>query len=68
MLKIPTKFVQLPAGSDSEGLICLDSIRNHYKDFSQGFEACATNIVSKMDSNYVDFHLLGSGEMADEML
>ena len=57
MLKIPTKFEQLPAGSDSEGLICLDAIRNHYKDFSQGFEACATNIVSKMDPNFVEFSL-----------
>lgn len=57
MHKIPTRFEQLPAGSDTEGLICLDAIRNHYKDFSQGFEACATNIVGKMDSNFVEFSL-----------
>lgn len=57
MQKIPSKFEQLPAGSDSEGLICLDAIRNHYAGFSQGFEACATNIVSKMDTNFVDFSL-----------
>lgn len=55
--KIPTKFDQLPAGSDTEGLLCLDAIRRHHQEFSQGFEACATNIVSKMDSNFVDFSL-----------
>lgn len=57
MNTIPTKFDQLPAGSDTEGLLCLDAIRRHYQEFSQGFEACATNIVSKMDSNFVDFSL-----------
>ncbi len=55
MLKIPTSYEQLQC--DNEGSICLDVIRNHYKDFSQGFEACATNIVSKMDTNFVDFSL-----------
>ena len=55
MLKIPTSYEQLQC--DNEGAICLDAIRNHYKDFSQGFEACATNIVSKMDTNFVDFSL-----------
>lgn len=57
MLKIPTKFDQLPVGSDTEGLLCLEAIRNHYKDFSQGFEACATDIVSKMDTNFIKFEL-----------
>ena len=57
MHKIPTRFEQLPAGSDTEGILCLDAIRNHYNDFSQGFEACATSIISKMDTNFVDFSL-----------
>lgn len=57
MNKIPTRFEQLPAGSDTEGLLCLDAIRNHYKGFSQGFEACATSIISKMDTHFVDFSL-----------
>ena len=35
----------------------METIRNHYKDFEQGFEACATSIVSKMDPNFVDFSL-----------
>lgn len=55
MLRIPTSYEQLQC--DNEGTICLNTIRNHYKDFSQGFEACATNIVSKMDTNFVDFSL-----------
>lgn len=55
--KVPSRQEQLPAGSDTEGLLCLDAIRNHYKDFKQGFEVCATNIVSKMDSNFVEFSL-----------
>lgn len=55
MLRIPTSYEQLQC--DNEGTICLDAIRSHYKDFSQGFEACATNIVSKMDTNFVDFSL-----------
>ena len=40
-----------------EGNKCLDIIRNHYTDNSYGFEACATDIISKMDSNFVDFSL-----------
>ncbi len=56
-LKIPTRYDQLPAGSDSDGLICLDAIRNHYRDFNQGFEICATNLVSKMDPNFKKFSL-----------
>ncbi|MBE6100007.1 MAG: restriction endonuclease [Anaerovibrio sp.] len=57
MLKIPTKFDQLPAGSDTEGLLCLEAIRKHYAHFSQGFEVCATNIVSKMDTNFINFEI-----------
>ena len=58
ILKIPSKYDQLQ--SDEEGMKCLDVIRNHYlKELNnpQGFEACATNIVSKMDGNFVDFTL-----------
>ena len=58
ILKIPNKYEQIQ--SDVEGMRCLDAIRNHYlRDLGnpQGFEACATNIVSKMDSNFVDFSL-----------
>lgn len=55
--EVPSKFAQLPAGSDTEGLLCLDAIRKHYKSFPQGFEVCATNLVGKMDSNFVDFSL-----------
>jgi len=32
-------------------------IRNHFADNPYGFEACATDIVSKMDTNFVDFSL-----------
>ena len=51
----PSRYAQLQ--SDNAGMYCIDVIRNHYKSFSQGFEACATNIVAKMDSNFVDFSL-----------
>ena len=52
---MPSKYEQLQ--SDVEGNKCLDFIRNHYKDNPYGFEACATDIISKMDSNFVDFSL-----------
>ena len=58
ILKIPSKYDQLQ--SDDEGMKCLESIRNHYLiDLKnpQGFEACATNIISKMDGHFVDFTL-----------
>lgn len=55
IFKIPSKYDQLQ--SDMEGNKCLDFIRNHYKDNPCGFEACATDIISKMDSNFVDFSL-----------
>lgn len=56
IFKIPTKYEQLGA-SNAEGRICLDVIRNHYSKFPQGFEECAANIISKMDSNFIDFSL-----------
>lgn len=52
---IPTKYTQLQC--DVEGNKCLEYIRNHYKGNAQMFEACATDIVSKMDTNFVDFSL-----------
>lgn len=58
ILKIPSKYDQLQ--SDNEGMKCLEYIRNHYLNdvkYPQGFEACATNILSKMDSNFIDFSL-----------
>ena len=55
IFKVPSKYEQLQ--SDVEGEKCLDIIRNHYKDFEQGFEACATSIVAKMDPNFVEFSL-----------
>lgn len=58
ILKIPSKYDQLQ--SDNEGMKCLEYIRNHYLNDvknPQGFEACATNILSKMDSNFIDFSL-----------
>ena len=53
--KIPSKYEQLQ--SDNEGLQCVQMIRDHYKDNPYGFEACAVDIVSKMDDNFVDFSL-----------
>lgn len=34
-----------------------NNIRNHYSAFPQAFEACAIDIIGKMDSNFVDFTL-----------
>lgn len=55
IFKTPTKYEQLQC--DNEGEQCLNIIRNYYKDYPQGFEACATDIVMKMDSNFVEFNL-----------
>lgn len=55
ILKIPSKYDQLQ--SDNEGLRCVQLIRNHYKEKPHGFEACATDIVSKMDDNFIGFSL-----------
>ncbi|WP_273477596.1 restriction endonuclease [Faecalicoccus acidiformans] len=54
--KFPTKYNQLGSANE-EGRVCLEIIREHYKKFPQGFENCATNIIGKMDSNFVDFSL-----------
>jgi len=55
IFKVPTKYEQLQ--SDIEGKNCLCSIRAYYKENPYGFEACATQIIEKMDSNFVDFSL-----------
>ena len=55
MFEVPSKYDQLQ--SDEEGNRCLSIVRKHYKDNPYGFEACATNLVSKMDSHFVDFSL-----------
>ena len=53
--KIPSKYEQLQC--DEEGKKCVDTIREYYKDDPYGFEACATDIISKMDNNFVGFSL-----------
>ena len=55
MFTVPSKYAQLQ--SDEEGNRCMNIIRNYYKDNPYGFEACATDIISKMDRNFVDFSL-----------
>lgn len=55
IFKIPTKYEQLQ--SSEEGRLCLDKIRSHYKNNPSGFEACAVNIISMMDTNFKNFTL-----------
>ena len=55
IFRIPSRYEQLQ--SDEKGNKCLAFIRNYYSAFPQAFEACATDIVSKMDTNFVDFSL-----------
>ena len=55
IVKIPTKYEQLQ--SDEEGNRCLQMIRDHYKDNDYGFEACAKDVVLKMDSHFNDMTL-----------
>lgn len=55
ILRIPSKVDQLSC--DEEGERCLNIIRNYYRDNAYGFEACAIELISKMDSNFIDFKL-----------
>ncbi|MCR4815316.1 MAG: restriction endonuclease [Lachnospiraceae bacterium] len=55
ILKIPSKYDQLQ--SDIEGRHCLQRIRDYYKQNPQGFEACARDLIYKMDNHFVDFTL-----------
>lgn len=53
--QIPSKEKQMEC--DEEGEKCIQIIYNHYKDNSFGFEACATELIKKMDKNFVKFEL-----------
>lgn len=55
IFKIPSRYEQLQ--SDEEGNRCLAYIREYYSSFPQAFEACAMDIIGKMDANFVDFTL-----------
>lgn len=55
LIAIPSKYDQLQ--SDIEGNRCLEIIRDHYVDHPTGFEACAANIATMMDPNFIDFTL-----------
>lgn len=56
LYQVPSKYDQL-GSSNEEGRVCLEIIREHYRQFPQGFENCATKIIGQMDSNFVDFSL-----------
>lgn len=55
ILDIPTRYEQLQ--SDEEGNRCIDVIRNFFKTDPFGFERCAVDLVSKMDTRFVGFDL-----------
>lgn len=55
IVKVPNRNEQLQCDQESEQ--CLEEIRNHYREFPQGFEVCATDLVTKMDPNFVDFSI-----------
>lgn len=55
IIDIPSKYEQMQ--SDIEGKNCLEAIRSHYLSFAQGFEACATDLIYKMDNHFEDFAL-----------
>ena len=55
IFSVPSKYDQLQSSED--GKVCLDIIRNHYKDNPTGFEACAVRIAEMMDNNFENFNL-----------
>lgn len=55
IVSVPNREKQL--FTDEEGRNCLNYIREHYKDNPQGFELCATRLVSMMDQNFEKFVL-----------
>lgn len=55
IFKLPSKYEQLQ--TDEEGRKCIEKIYSHYKEDPFGFEACACDLVSKMDGNFIDFSL-----------
>lgn len=52
---VPSKNDQI--NCDSEGERCIEIIYNHYKENPFGFEACATELIKNMDTNFVKFEL-----------
>ncbi|WP_303816474.1 restriction endonuclease [Acidaminococcus timonensis] len=55
ILEIPSRMEQMQC--NEEGRRCLEKIREHYRDFAQGFEMCAVDIVKMMDNNFQKFDL-----------
>ena len=55
LIDIPTQNDQLQ--SDHEGLLCLDAIRSYYRPNPTGFEACAVDLMYKMDEHFKGFQL-----------
>ncbi|MBE5917923.1 MAG: restriction endonuclease [Pseudobutyrivibrio ruminis] len=55
IIDIPSKYAQLQ--SDIEGQNCVQFIRDYYKNYPQGFEKCAKDILEKTDSRFQDFEL-----------
>jgi hypothetical protein len=54
--KIPSRIDQLQM--DEEGRVCINKIREFCsQDNYVSFEACATDIICKMDNNFIDFSL-----------
>ena len=53
--QFPSKQTQLMC--DDEGLKCLEIIYEHYQDNAQGFEACAVDLIKKMDKNFINFEI-----------
>jgi len=54
-LQIPDKYTQLQTNED--GKICLNTIRDYYKNNPTGFEACAVRIIEMMDNKFEGFKL-----------
>lgn len=53
--QVPSKNDQM--NCDREGERCIEIIYNHYKENPFGFEACATELIKNMDTNFVKFEL-----------
>lgn len=53
--QIPSKEKQLEC--DEEGKKCIQIIYSRYENNRFGFEACATELIKKMDNNFVKFEL-----------
>ena len=54
-VKVPSVYNQLEA--DEEGNKCLRYIRRYYHNYPQGFEECAIDIMSKIDSHFRNFSM-----------